>query len=393
MIMTEIEKRIKAEADLMLVPQQIVPFDEAYHPQNKRYIMSSGGIERTKKGRIWIMWAGGGDSWGAYLLFAYSDDNGEHFSEPCYLLTGPKTPSGLNTCIIEGNLFCAPDGTLHVFYCQRLGFVDGRYGVWHTVCRNPDDEKPVWETPIRIADGSVLDKPIILQDGRWLLEISIWPNGQLILGPGDENRQAYSEIWEGELDAPRAANIYISSDEGKSWQYQGSCYPNDRDCDEPRVIQRKDGSLLMLLRTKKGLAWSESFDLGKTWTESVPASFPAPTSRTALLRLPDGRMLLIRNVPYDETVSKMLPERGWTEGRERLSVFISADEGKTWSDGVVIDARKNVSYPDAFVTDDGTIHVLYDWQRTEGELMYARFTVQDIDEKRAISPRVLFSGH
>lgn len=394
MEMTEIERRIKAEAHLMLVPQKIRQFsDDSYLPQNRHYVMSSGGITQTLGGRLWIMWAGGGDSWDAHLLFAYSDDNGETFSEPRYILAGPKTPGGLNTCIIEGNLFCDSNGVLHVFYCQRLGFVDGRCGAWHAVCRNPDDASPVWETPERISDGSILDKPIVLQDGRWLLEISIWPKGRLILGPGPEDSQAYSELWEGELDAPRGANIYISSDNGCHWEYQGTCVPNFRECDEPRIIQRKDGSLLMLLRNQKGLAWSESFDLGKNWTSSVPTAFPAPTSRTALLRIPDGRMLLIRNVPRQETIDKMLPDRGWTEGREQLTAFLSDDEGKHWSEGVMIDPRTNVSYPDACITSDGTVHLLYDWQRINGELMYARFTIDDLDNRREIRPRMIFSGH
>ena len=70
--MTEVEKRIMAEAHLMLIPQKIRPFDEPEClPENSKFIMSSGGIARTLGGRLWIMWAGGGDSEKAFLLFSY----------------------------------------------------------------------------------------------------------------------------------------------------------------------------------------------------------------------------------------------------------------------------------------------------------------------------------
>lgn len=391
--MTEVEKRIMAEAHLMLIPQNIRPFDEPEClPENSKFIMSSGGIARTLGGRLWIMWAGGGDSEKAFLLFSYSDDNGESFKSPQFLLHGPMTPGGLHTCIIEGNLFCAPDGKLHVFYCQRLGCMDGRMGAWHAVCENPDAENPEFSTPERIADGSLLDKPIILADGRWLLEISIWKKEYILLAEGAENCQNKCSIWKGKLSAPYGANFYISADQGKTWEYQGTAEADYPECDEPRIIQRRDGSLVMLLRNEKGLAWMTSDDLGKTWSKCVPAEFPHPTSRTCLDWLPDGRLMLIRNVPCEETIKTWKPDRDWTTGRENLTVFLSEDEGKTWSDGVLIDGRCDVSYPDCTITQDGTIHLLYDWKRKEGELMYARFSVADIDAGGPICPKVIFSA-
>ncbi|MDD5729350.1 MAG: sialidase family protein [Victivallales bacterium] len=385
--MTELEQKILADWPLMLIPQQIRPFDDpALLPENSHYVMSSGGIERSSGGRLWILWAGGGDSEDAYLLMTYSDDNGETWGSPRYLLRGSMTPHKFNTCIIEGNLFRAPDGTLHLFYCQRLGMVDGRLGVWTARCRHPDADEPEWETPRRISDGSILDKPIVLQDKRWLVEASLWNMGALYLGREPEKQQSsLSNIWDGKIEVPRAANFFLSADNGESWQYHGSCYPENREAEESRIVQRRDGSLFMLLRDQKGLSQSISQDLGKSWSKTKPVSFPHPTSRVAMQMLPDGRIVLVRNLPRPETVAQFKPDRTITPGRERMAAFLSDDGGESWYGNLEIDNRDSVSYPDICQGPDGMIYLLYDWKRKNGELCFARFRVKDIEAGKFVS--------
>lgn len=57
-----------------------------------------------------------------------------------------------------------------------------------------------------------------------------------------------------------------------------------------------------------------------------------------------------------------------------MTAFLSKDEGKTWSSGLLLDERGNVSYPDATQGRDGAIHVIYDRERfTEREILLASF--------------------
>jgi hypothetical protein len=62
-----------------------------------------------------------------------------------------------------------------------------------------------------------------------------------------------------------------------------------------------------------------------------------------------------------------------------MTAFLSDDDGETWSKGLLLDDRSEVSYPDGFQAPDGTIHVLYDWNRhTDAEILHVKFTEEDI---------------
>ncbi|MEO2020033.1 MAG: sialidase family protein [Fuerstiella sp.] len=55
------------------------------------------------------------------------------------------------------------------------------------------------------------------------------------------------------------------------------------------------------------------------------------------------------------------------------------DEGKTWSGGLMIDEREDVTYPDGVQADDGRIYIIYDHQRTPlGEVLLATFSEEDV---------------
>jgi hypothetical protein len=71
-----------------------------------------------------------------------------------------------------------------------------------------------------------------------------------------------------------------------------------------------------------------------------------------------------------------------------LSAWLSEDDGKTWKGGLVIDERKGISYPDGFQAPNGTLYISYDRNRsTDGEILLARFTEEDILAKKLISPQ------
>jgi len=54
----------------------------------------------------------------------------------------------------------------------------------------------------------------------------------------------------------------------------------------------------------------------------------------------------------------------------------------------VLDERKGVSYPDGVQAPDGTIYISYDRNRaTDGEILLARFTEEDILAKKPVGPK------
>ena len=97
---------------------------------------------------------------------------------------------------------------------------------------------------------------------------------------------------------------------------------------------------------------SETNDGGKSWANPQPIDLPNHDSGIASLRLSNGGLLLAFN---DSP----------TSARNILRLAISHDAGKTWKRiaTIVEEPKGDFSYPYFFQTRDGTLHLLYSWQR------------------------------
>jgi predicted neuraminidase len=249
-----------------------------------------------------------------------------------------------------------------------MDMFDGRAGVWATVCENPDDDTPVWSEPRRIWHGVTLNKPTVLSTGEWMLPISLDQR------PGFRQFKGCFR----ELDPLRGANVFVSNDKGETWTRRGCVsFPNP-DWHEHMIVERRDGTLWMLARTAKGIMQSTSSDGGQTWAKpSEPPAIRQPNARFHIRRLASGRILLVK---HGDAIDAH-------QGRIKLSAWLSADEGQSWQGGLILDERKGISYPDGFQAPDGTIYISYDRNRaTDGEILLARFTEEDILAKNLIGP-------
>ena len=367
-----IEAAIAADADWTLKPTEVEANPGPEHrPEISDFTMSMG-IERTPKGRLWISWFAGDDSRDAYILLAKSDDDGKTWSDPQFIIDPETSPSGLRQRALVGNIWTDPAGRLWLFFDKGVRFFDGRAGVWACVCENPDSTTPVWSTPKRIWHGSTLNKPTILSNGEWLLSISLWQRDYI-----GNDFPASRELFK-ELDPYRMANVFTSKDQGKSWERRGGVLAVARQFDEQMIIERKDGSLLMFLRTDYGIAETESFDKGRSWTSPEKSKLEHVSSRIFVRRLTSGRVLLVK---HGELYKK--PAQ-----RSHLTSYLSEDDCKSWKGGLLLDERENVSYPDGFQAPDGSIYIAYDRKRTDGEILMATFTEEDILASKAVSSKV-----
>jgi hypothetical protein len=327
------------------------------------------GIERTPGGRLWACWVAGGDSPQAYFVLATSDDDGQTWSKPRLVVDSHSKDLPRERSILVGNLWTDPLGKLWLIFDQSMDMFDGRAGVWATVCENPDADSPVWSAPKRIWHGVTLNKPTVLSNGEWMLPVSLDQRGGF--GPF---KGCFSE-----LDPVRGANVFVSANQGKSWERRGvATFPNP-DWQEHMIVERKNGSLWMLARTGKGIMESVSTDGGRNWTEAAePEGMRQPNARFFVRRLLSGRLLFVKH--GDQIDSH--------QGRVQLSAWLSDDDGKTWQGGLVLDERKGVSYPDGFQAPDGTIYISYDRNRSpDGEILLARFTEADVLAKELTGPK------
>lgn len=363
------DNQMRKIADLALIPPTLntSPLPE-YGYDRLDYGMTIG-IERTPNGRLWACWVAGGDSPKAFFVLASSDDDGETWSDPRLVVDSHDPTLPRPRSILVGNLWTDPLGRLWLIFDQSMDMFDGRAGVWASVCANPDAGKPVWSDPRRIWHGVTLNKPTVLSTGEWMLPISL--DQRKGFGPF---KGAFDD-----LDPLRGANVFVSTDQGETWGRRGcATFPNP-DWHEHMIVERKDGALWMLARTAKGIMQSVSTDSGATWGKATqPPGIRHPNARFHVRRLASGNILLIK---HGDRIDDH-------KGRVQLSAWLSADDGLTWRGGLILDERKGVSYPDGFQAPDGTIYISYDRNRsTDGEILMARFTEEDILARKAIGPR------
>lgn len=362
-------KVMRQLADLALIPPEIntSPLPK-YDYDTQTYVMALT-IEQTLKGRIWAAWIGECDCPNSYLLAATSDDHGETWSKPRLVIDGRSPSLPVSRTVIIGNFWSDPLGRLWLFFDQTMNHFDGRSGLWAIICENPDAENPVWSEPKRIWHGSMLNKPVVLSSGEWLLPSYLLQN---------KGFGVFNDIFP-ELDPYRGVNVLVSKDQGKTWKLRGIRSFPEPDWHEAMIVEKKDGLLWMMARTRKGIMESFSTDQGATWSEPTITSsnIQHPNSRFFFRRLVSGRILLIKN-------GKELHQHS---GRNYFSAWLSEDDGNTWEGGLVIDDREKVTYPDGFQASDGTIYISYDHNRGPGEITLARFTEEDILAGKLVSPQ------
>jgi predicted neuraminidase len=231
----------------------------------------------------------------------------------------------------EGNgiLFQTREGTVLLIYGTMHGKLEGPPGpgVRWTSCdlkmKRSEDNGHTWSEVQMIEPelGHVPRcKPIRLQ------------NGDIILGT--EYADGYSRFW-------------WSCDEGHTWQMTGSVLGERNE--QPALIQRRDGSLLALLRPAGDLSrihTAHSTDNGRTWTPAVPSPFPCPHAALDAVRLADGRIVLAWNNDPDR--------------RNPLTLALSEDEGETWPYiRDLVTGEGQFHYPAIIQSQDGLLHLTF----------------------------------
>lgn len=335
-------------------------------------------IEVTAKGRIFVNFYSGQDAevGGNIMMLCQSDDGGISFRSCVTVVEHPDPECR----IYDPNLWIDPHGRLWMSYTQARGFNDGRSGVWMVTCDDPDAQTLIWSQPRRIANGIMMNKPIITSKGEWLFPCAIWCDKS---GSVPTERHG--------LENEQFSNVYVSADEGKTITLRGHADIPGRSFDEHMLVEKRDGSLWMLVRIFEGIGESYSYDGGYTWTPGKKSSIDGPCSRFFIRRLKSGRLLMLNHYHFEQRIDlddimNQGDVKRWS-GRSHLTALLSEDDGVTWPYSLLLDERNEVSYPDATEAEDGYIYATYDWERIkQREILMARFTEEDILKGKLESP-------
>lgn len=232
--------------------------------------------------------------------------------------------------------------------------VSALMGSWMKI--TPDGGK-TWTRPIRVPVSA--------------------PHGFICLKNGDLGY--FGKGYREDLRGPSGPVQYVvSSDGGFTWAVRGEVPIPEEDVElyhEPHVIELTDGRLMGVIRYHipkeqgYGLDTCLSFsdDGGKTWTE--PERMNIAGSPPHLLRHSSGAIVLTygyREIGYGQ--------------RAR----ISRDEGKTWSEDIIIrddGETGDLGYPGSIELDDGSIYTVY-YQalpgRSNTSIQWSRWSIPEL---------------
>lgn len=282
--------------------------------------------------------------------------------------------------------------------CNTALFVDGRARLWlfyPTILANSWEScltnykvsskyaspgAPPWD-----REGLILLKPVGLgEEAQRSLDKAIGP---LKLALNEEQRRDLEEMgtrladplyqrlgWQprckptqlpsGRLLLPLYSDTFsasvmaITDDEGVTWRASRPLLGWGNI--QPAVLRRGDGTLIAYMR-ENGVTGrvrvAESADDGETWGPVGVSELANPGSGLDGVRLASGTWALV----YNDTA----------DGRNRLAVSLSKDEGRTWPVTRHLEDQATGSYHYPAITQggDGTIHVVYSYFVEDGKSM------------------------
>ncbi len=160
--------------------------------------------------------------------------------------------------------------------------------------------------------------------------------------------------------------LIVSSDGGKTFRKQVAFYNSVAELkaqgywhwnwNENTVVELESpGHLAMLYRIdRSGWLWrSDSFDYGKTWSNTVKTDIPNPSNKPYLTKAPNGDIILLN------TPTSVLG----LENRFPLEVWLSNDNMKTWYKKIRVSNLPGAySYANGFV-ENGHLLMAFEFNR------------------------------
>ena len=253
---------------------------------------------------------------------------GDAAGAPAPLIPSPE--DGADN-LMSVSLLRMENGDIGLFYLRRQGKT-----LLEMVLRRSGDEGRTWAapTPVTPRTGYFVvnnDRVTRLSGGR-------------ILVPAAEHKKFLQADGSVYFDARAEAVFFLSEDDGRSFRelsgkgvmpYSGVCHSG---LQEPGVLELADGTLWAWARTDLGQQWEMlSRDGGAQWTPPAPSGFTSPLSPMSVRRLSDGTLLALYNpIPLYNGRSATVGG-AWTGGRTPFAARTSADDGRTWSEPVILE--------------------------------------------------------
>ncbi len=293
-------------------------------------------VVQLKSGDLMAAWFGGTAEGKPDVAIWGAIRDAKGWSAPTELVREPNTPCW------NPVLFYTHDGRLWLYY--KFG---PNVWSWTGARRFSTDDGKTW-SPVEHLPAGIL--------GPVRAKPFVESSGTILSGTSVESYQAW------------AAWIERSTDDGQTWTKHGPLtYPaigappvnppanadGTSGIIQPVVIPYGSKYLRLYARATENIGHivsADSTDDGLTWTAIHTLDLPNPNSAIDVVRLKDGRIVLVyNNTPH---------------GRTPLNLAISND-GEHFHDFAVLeDEPGEYSYPAMIQEADGSLAITYTWQRT-----------------------------
>ena len=252
--------------------------------------------------------------------------------------------------------------------------VDRQTGtVWLAFCRDndrvfvthSDDDGATWAKPREITKDVKIDWWTWYATGPGHgTQLTRPPYKGRLMIPSNHTNAGKKQCW---------SHVFFSDDHGRSWQLGGNV-PDDH-TSEPEIVELVDGTLMMNTRNwppreAHRRAVSLSTDGGKTWTEPYH-------DQTLITPHCQGSIIRYTAPPEYDKTRILFSNPASTRNREKMTVRLSYDEGKTWAVSKQIHAGPS-AYSCLVVLPDMTIGCLYEGGQTHRRewIRLARFSLE-----------------
>jgi predicted neuraminidase len=237
-------------------------------------------------------------------------------------------------------VFYSRDGRLWLYY--KFGPSPRE---WTAGRRWSDDDGQTWSAAEHLAAGlygPIRTKPLVLGDGT------------IVSGTSVESYRSWA-CW-----------IERSTDNGRTWRRIGPItVPGKDGIIQPSIVELGPNHLRLYAGSKKQIGRicvADSFDAGLIWGDARPLDIPNPNSGIDVVKLRDGRFVLV----YNDS----------TEQRTPLNLAVSHDGEHFQNFATLESAPGEFSYPSLVQSRSGDLLLTYTWQRRR--IAFQRVPLADI---------------
>lgn len=257
-------------------------------------------------------------------------------------------------------LFYARDGRLWLYY--KFG---PKVTYWTAGRLYSDDDGKTWSPAEHLPAGvygPIRAKPLVLADGTIVSGTSVesYQSWASWIERSTDDGKTWTRI--GPITLPELKAITATKAEEKIKESGGG---KTIGLIQPAIASLGGKHLRIYMRSTSHIGKicvADSFDNGLTWTDAHPLDLPNPNSGIDVVRLRDGRIVLL----YNNT----------SKGRTPLDLAVSKD-GERFTHFATLESEPGeFSYPAIIQGTDGNLHMTYTWNRKQ--IRYVVFPLKDI---------------